>query len=245
MTERHLHLVVDHLETVRPIAVAVSRNLPRHVDLRDLVQEGVLGLIGSASSFDPERSVTFRQYSKARVKGAILDYLRGLDHLSRDARRDLKAINRTRLELLEQLGRDPDDLEICHRLGWPIEKFRAFQRMPTQRPLALLRNPDKYQDLNSEGTPLHIWDIPDERTIPADDLACHAEVVAELARAIERLPVRWRQLLVFYYRDGLTMGEIGCRLNVGEARISQIHAQCLSRLRESLESRGIQQSDAA
>src|SRR5688572_31360609 len=119
-------LIIDYLPLVRAIAVRIRRNLPAHVELDDLVQVGILGLIDAATKYNPAMETPFPGYAKHRITGCILDGLRKLDVASRSLRRQQKRIEAVTRELTAELGRAPTEHETVERLGIDIEQFRQL-----------------------------------------------------------------------------------------------------------------------
>jgi RNA polymerase sigma factor FliA len=229
-------IVMENLPLAKAIAIRVHENLPVHVDLDDLIHAGVLGLFDAVEKYDSTKNVTFKNYAKHRIKGAILDSLRELDWASRDMRKRQKAIDAVTRELMNELGRMPNEAEIARKLGVSTERLRSMQ---TQ-----LRN----QGL----IPVDVHASEDDRQpeFPATpdlrpDLMCEKrELQLTLADAIGKLPERYQKVVFLYYTDELTMKEIGEVLGVNESRISQIHKLALKKMAVALESAGIQSASA-
>jgi len=119
-------LVLDHLPLVKAIAIRVHANLPVRVDLDDLFQAGILGLLDAAGKFNPDEQVMFSIYAKYRIRGAILDSLRQLDWASRNMRRRHKQVEAAARDLSTELRRNPTEGELARKLGVEIERFRTM-----------------------------------------------------------------------------------------------------------------------
>jgi RNA polymerase sigma factor FliA len=224
-------IVLEHLPLVKAIAVRVHETLPVHVDLDDLIHAGILGLFDAAGRFNPDKRVTFSSYAKHRIKGAILDSLRQLDWASRDLRRRHKQVGAARRELEAMLQRTPTEQEVAQKLGMDLDEFR--KNMVDLRGLISASTRDAaHEDLPA----------PEFRANPLaepDNVCLEQELRQMLLGALDMLKPRYRTLMELYYRDELSMREIGERLGIHESRVCQIHKIALLKLRENLESHGV------
>jgi RNA polymerase sigma factor FliA len=218
---RQEQLILEHLPGIKFIAARYSNSLPPYVDVRDLVGEGVLGLLTAAARFDPERGVKFKTYAESRIRGAILDSLRGLDWVPRSLRRKLKRLRSAAKELEQRLGRQAMDRELADALGIALEKTRKLRALSRTT-----REPAERD--GTERAPLAPQLI--DRRFDALVTIQQQEMQRIIARAIAGLPARERLVISLYYYDGLTMREIGGVLGVNESRVSQYHSQAKGRL---------------
>lgn len=226
-------VILQHLHLVKAIAARVHDNLPVHIEQEDLVHAGIIGLIDAASKFDPSKQVSFSSYAKHRIKGSILDSLRQLDWASRDMRRRFKRIEAVVRELTSELHRDPTEMEIAARLGITVEEWREMTVELQQI------------ELISADTRVHDYDeVPqlefasDSAELP-DQLCAKGEMTDALKEALKTLPERYRQVVMLYYSDELTMKEIGGMMGINESRVSQIHKSALEKLQAALLEVGI------
>jgi len=230
-------IVVENLPLVKAIAIRVHENLPVHVDLDDLVHAGVLGLFGAVDKYDSHKNVSFQNYAKHRIKGAILDSLRDLDWASRDMRKRQKQIDSVTRDLAAQLGRNPYETEVAAALGVSTDRLRRIQLELRHLGQVSITQRD---DLDR--------DRPQEFAATADlqpDRMCERrELKSTIAKAIGTLPERYQKVVFLYYTDELTMKEIGSLLGVNESRISQIHKTALKKMALVLESQGIRSAEA-
>ncbi len=218
-------LLVKLLPLVRHVALQMREHLPTHVDLDDLIGAGVLGLLDAVRKFDASKHVKIETYARHRIRGAILDGLRGLDTASRDMRKKNKKAEKVYRELQAKLGRPVDDEEMAQALGVSLKKwYRAIQEL---HPLGV----DWLRPRQSvEGKQR------DEETLVADDhenpfdLCYRREQRDILNRALVRLTERERLIILLYYNQELTMKKIGAKLGIDESRVSQIHSAALRRL---------------
>ena len=212
------------------MALQMRERLPLHVELDDLVSTGVLGLIDAVRKFDPRKDVKLERYAQHRVRGAMLDGLRGLDSASRHMRKKSKRAEAVYRRLELQLGRVPSDAEIAEGLGVGLPAWYRSVRelqavgMDWLRPMGSVGT--------REGRPFGEESLAGEN--PVDQFeACFCRERREiLDRALERLPERQQQVMGLYYDEELTMREIGRKLGIGESRVSQLHSAALVRLRQ-------------
>lgn len=180
---------------------------------------GALGLLDAARRFDPQQAVRFETFAEHRIRGAMLDELRKLDHLPRRLRADLDRIGATRKRLQEELGREPDEAELAAATGLSVEEVVEMEAL--QQPhLPLL-----------DDLPIASADAL------ADERLERSEQARLLAEAIATLPERLQILLSLVYVEGLTYKEIAQIFEVSEPRISQLHKEAIRKAREALVSR--------
>lgn len=228
-------LVLAHLRLVRPIANKVRASLPAHVELNDLVQDGMCGLIGAARRYNAKRGVPFPLYAKHRIRGAILDGLRRVDPATRDFRSKVKKLVAAAHELVDELGRNPPEAEIAARAGTsPHETVRDHidWRVGGATRAGIEARSAEPCDHRADET----W-CPDVQ-------ARHEELRSVLLTAVNSLPARYRQIMLLYHWRGVTMREIGVVFGVNESRVSQIHKRALKLMAGSLRSSGITSSAA-
>jgi RNA polymerase sigma factor for flagellar operon FliA len=219
-------LILEHLPLVRYIAKRVHSRLPPSVALDDLVHSGILGLIDAVNKYDPGKLVDLRIYAKYRIRGAILDSLRGLDWSPRLLRKKGKALDQVREGLISTLNRDPTETELAEVAGLGIEQLRQLEEDLLRADLATLQE-QSIDEENGDGSE----DQPsDEEESPY--ALCFKQEIRELLRdSIGQLSDRERQILALYYYEELTMKEVGVVLGVGEARVSQMHSAALKKVR--------------
>ncbi len=230
-------IVLNHLSLVRAIAVRVHESLPVHVDLDDLIHAGILGLFDAADKYDADKNVAFQSYAKHRIKGAILDSLRQLDWASRDLRKRHRKVETTARELAARLGRTPTEDEMADGMGVGLERWRRM--LSELRTVGLL---SASSCGGEDGAALPEFPArPDSRP---DTMCAHGQLRAALVHAMRVLPDRYRQVVLLYYSNDMTMKEIGDVLGVNESRVSQIHKTALEKMATVLHSTGIHSSAA-
>lgn len=207
----------EYLPFVRRIARRVARRLPRHVGFDDLVGAGVVGLLEAMRRYDPERVTNFETFAEFRIRGAIIDELRRRDLMARDARIEAKQLEQTRSRLSQSLGREPEDHEMAHSLHLSVEALRLRQKR--LQPVTLMSLDDVYP-------------APPQVVAPGPlEVVERRQKMERLQHAMGRLGPRQRQVLCLYYRDGMTLRQIGTHLGVTESRVCQIVSESTQRLR--------------
>ena len=202
-------------------------SLPANVELDDLVQAGVMGLMDAMQRYEPGHGAQFETFVMQRVRGAMLDELRGTDWVPRSVRRSQREIAGAVQALEQRLGRAPADLEIAAHLGLPLDDYH---RLLTDVRGAQLVYADDY-DADEGDT--HFLDRhlgADERLDPAHQLADRRFREA-LVQAIEALPEREQYVMSMYYEHDMNLREIAAVLGVTESRVCQLHSQAVARLR--------------
>lgn len=227
LAERN-RLVMEQLPQVRCIAQRIHARLPHNIQLEDLVNTGVLGLIEALAKFDPRRNVQLQSYARYRIQGAILDSLREQDWGSRLLRQKGRQLDAAREKLRAQLGRSPSQAELAEELG-----FTDIQLQQLLRDLQGLDVTSLQEPVFSEGHSLgeNMADATEENPFT---LCERVEMSNLLEQAMSGLPRRKRQVLELYYLKGLTMKETGMRMGVCESRISQIHSAAVESLKTKM-----------
>lgn len=224
-------LILEYAPLIKFIAQKIAVRLPSNIELDDLISSGVIGLMDAIEKYDPSRDNKFKTYAEFRIRGAILDELRAQDWVPRSVRDKAKMLDRATLELESTLGRSANEEEVAQKLGISMDEY--FDLLNQVRPISVLSiddaatfsNVDKKSILNIlEGCKLN-------NPLTQLNLKSVKEVVA---KAIEDLPERQRLVLSLYYYEDLNLKEIGKILRVTESRVSQLHAQAISRLRAKL-----------
>ena len=219
-------LVRRHLPLVRRVARLHAGRLPAGVELDDLVSWGTLGLLAAVERYDPSRDAGFAAYTRFRIRGAILDQLRQYDWRPRSVREKAAAVGRAARDAERRLGRPASERELATTLGLPLAQYHTL--LDEIAPVALVGLDDVAPDLPSD------WRGQAEPDEPLAVLLAR-ERTRLVAAAVRRLPEREQLVLSLYYRDELTMKEVGEVLGVTESRVSQLHTQALIRVRASLE----------
>ena len=212
---------------VKKIASILIARLPASIELDDLIQVGIIGLIDAARQFDPSQGFQFETFASQRVRGAMLDELRREDWLPRQVRRQAKQIEEAIANLEQRLGHQPLESEIAQALGMSLADYQV--QLGECKGLALLHYEDLGEDsgdaLNNLATLIDSG-IPDPLAILSDD-----SFRQSLIDAIANLPERDQLIMALYYEQELNLKEIGAVLGVSESRVCQLHSQAIVRLR--------------
>jgi len=222
-------LINETLPLIKHIAHRVAIRLPANVEIRDLINAGVLGLLDAIEKFEPERNVKFKTYAEVRIRGAILDSLRNLDWAPRSLRKKSKDLEKIYAELTQKLGRAATDEEVSEAMGENIEDFHALVDQLHGLTIGSFENLS-----DSEDSENYINYYPDDGSNDPYAKFETNELTTFLAEAIEELPEKERLVLSLYYYEEFTMKEIGALLGVNESRVSQLHTKATLRLRGKL-----------
>jgi RNA polymerase sigma factor for flagellar operon FliA len=209
-----------------------------HVDLDDLVHAGVLGLFDAAQKYNPRKKVVFSSYAKHRIKGAILDSLRQLDWASRDLRRRQKQMEAAARDLAVVLQRTPTQAEVAEKMGIGEDRWRRM--MMELHNVGLVSASGRQQDQEDAAAP----EFPAEVDTQPDHIVSREQLKIYLRLALSALPERYRQVVMLYYTDEMTMREIGDKMGINESRVSQIHKSALHKMAAALQAAGIESVSA-
>jgi len=224
-------LFAKYIPLVKHIATKMALKLPKHIDLRDLISYGLVGLAEAMERFDPSKGYKFETYAVPRIKGAILQELRDLDWAPRSIRRKANKLEEAYACLEAELGRAASDEEMADYLGMSLQQFhRLLEEIGCTSILSL----DMLWE-NGDGSSVCVLEqIADESTPDPLKAVEKEEMRQILAKAIEDLPEQERAVISLYYYESLTLREIGEILGVSESRVSQIHTKATLRLRSKL-----------
>lgn len=223
-------LVLHYAPLVKYVAGRVGTGLPAHVEVADLVQSGIFGLVDAIEKFEPERGLKFETYAMQRIRGAILDDLRAQDWVPRSVRGRAREIERAMERLGAQLHRTPTDAEVAEELGLTVtELHEVYAQLQLTSVVAL----DELAAAGRGSTPLADI-LEDEGAQDPVALLVDQDNRRQLAQAIAHLAERDRIVVTLYYFENLTLAEIGRVLGVTESRVCQLHTRAVLRLRGKL-----------
>lgn len=222
-------LAVRHLPLAKFVARKMSRGLPAHIELDDLVSWGSIGLLDAIDKFDPAREVRFSTYAVTRIRGAILDGLQQMDWAPKQVTSKVRAVRRLRELLTNELGYEPSEEVMAERMGVTAAEVRGWlvdDYATRVKPLGggFVEDDDQGFDLGEE---------------PGQELAGEvAEIRGRVATAVGTLGERERAVFLLYYRDSLTLREIALHLGVSVSSATQAHTRLVEHVRERLSGLG-------
>ncbi len=217
-------MVRQTLPLVGHIVREMLGRVPGHVSRDDLMSAGMYALVQAARAFDPERGVSFSAYAATRIRGAVVDELRGLDWASRSVRRRARQVEDARNKLAVTLGRVPTDQEVAQAMGIGVAELAAHRDDVARASVASL---DGFQDGTAEEL------LPASGLSPVDVLE-QREKVSYLHDAVAQLPERLRIVVEGYFFQDRPMAEIAEELGVTESRVSQLRAEAVGLMRGAL-----------
>lgn len=218
----------NSLPFVQALARRVAASMPNSIDVSELVQDGVIGLIDAAHRFDGSRGIKFETFAERRVRGAMIDALRR-DAWPRGVRRARREIEAAREKLRHELGREPSLADLASHLEIDEAHLgRTIVRISTIESTSPLATADSVDEAH-----LPPVMVPSEPAAPDRECELH-EVQDRVRSAVAALPPRERKVVGMYYYGDATMKEIGSTIGVNESRVSQLHARAIRRLRELL-----------
>jgi len=216
-------LVRKHAPLVKRIAYHLMSRLPPTVQIDDLVQSGMIGLLEASRNYDAAQGASFETYAGIRIRGAMLDEIRKGDWAPRSLHRKVREISKVVAEIEAECGRDARDAEVAQRLGMELNQYyQTLQDASSHKVFSFEDLPSKDEVL-SEGL---FERIPE----PSENVEKEMFKKA-LAQAIASLPERERLVMSLYYKEELNLRETGEVMGVSESRVCQIHSQALIRLK--------------
>ena len=220
--------IVAGLPFVEALARRMASTMPHSIDVGDLVQDGVIGLIDAAHRFDEGRGIKFETFAERRIRGAMIDALRK-DAWPRGVRRQRRELDAAREALRRELGHEPSMADLAARVGSDEKRLsRTIVRINTIEATSPLATGEHF-DESSLPTAL----VPSEPESP-DHAYERRETRERIRTAIQSLPWREQKVIGLYYYGEVTMRQIGAEIGVNESRVSQLHARAIRRLRDAL-----------
>jgi len=217
-------LVMAHLGMVKRVALHLKVRIPPFMELDELIQVGMIGLLEAARAFNPTKGIEFESFALSRVRGAILDEVRQLSYLPRSAVAFNKSENMATNALASELGRAPTQSELADHMGDDLEEFQKKRG-----------NAKRFETFSMEIMTDEVLGIADDRSRQPDAIVEHQDFMRAVTEAIAELPERDQLLMSLYYVEELNLKEIGEALGVSESRISQLLTAIVKKLRVSLQ----------
>ena len=229
-------IINEYLPYVKRIVNRIAVHLPATIEVDDLINVGVIGLIQAIERYDPSRDNKFITYAVFRIKGAVLSELRSRDFLGRTTRRKIRDLEKAYLMLEQKLGREVADEEVAKEMNMNMDQYYKVKRMSSISFVSF--EEIGYQSPNDTAATLSS-SLSSGNADDALALTTMKEIKATIAQNIDLLPEKEKLVVSLYYSDELTMKEIGKVLNITESRVSQIHAQAIIHLRSRLRREGL------
>lgn len=227
--ELRQELLNKYIPLVRNVASRMAMGFPRSVELADLVNTGMIGLIEAFKNFDQDRGVKFETYAVPRIRGAILDELRALDWVPRSTRAKSREIERSVTALENSLGRPPKKTELAKHMNITIRELHlALDDVSGTQIISL--DEVIYREDDSRQVP-RIETVADKLSDCILGDIERGELRAFLVKAMERLTEQEKLVIALYYYEELTLKEIGEVMHISESRVSQIHTRAVTKLR--------------
>ncbi|MFA6107049.1 MAG: FliA/WhiG family RNA polymerase sigma factor [Patescibacteria group bacterium] len=220
-------LILRYCDMVKYIALRLVSRLPDCVQVDDLFNAGIIGLIDAIDKFDVSQDVQFETYARIRIRGAMLDEIRSMDWIPRSLRRKSNELEKACVALEQKLGTHPSDEQVVSELGISIEEY--YKLLDEIKGISLMPE-DIHEVINENKDMCHLGTESDELF----EQTYRQEIKARLTEAIGALPEKEQLVLTLYYYEELTMKEVGVVLGYTESRISQIHTKSILKLRTCL-----------
>ncbi|WP_019141200.1 RNA polymerase sigma factor FliA [Noviherbaspirillum massiliense] len=223
------NLLEEHAPLVKRLAHQMKAKLPPSVEVDDLIQAGMIGLLDAANRYEDHHGAQFETYAVQRIKGAMLDELRSSDWLPRSIRQNMRKVEEAMNNLQQRLGRMPMEAEIAKELKVSLKEYQEMLTDGSGHQLIY------YEDFHGGEGDDHFLDryCVDDKSDPLQSLLAGG-FRAAVIEAIENLPEREKILMGLYYEQELNLKEIGAVMGVSESRVCQLHSQAIARLRTRL-----------
>ena len=231
-TNLRQRLITKYTPLIKLVAGRILRRLPPQIELNDLVNSGVLGLMDAIEKFDPAREIKFETYAEFRIRGAILDELRSQDWVPRSIRQRIHELDRAYEALEAKHGRPGTDEEVAETMGISLEAYYNLLSKASGVTLMSLEYLGYVGENGQKRNILEYFRAPGQQSIL--DVLEIKQLKRVIAKVIDSLPKNEKFVVSMYYYDELTMKEIGLILGITESRVSQVHNKAMIRLRTKI-----------
>jgi len=226
-------IILEFLPMVRSIALRIVHRLPSQVQVDDLINAGILGLMDAIGKFNPEHNASFKTYANSRVHGSIIDELRKMDWAPRSVRKNTRTLEQAVFELEKQNSRNPTDEELAKYMNISVSEVSQMLYDASSTTLFSLDEVKRTSDDTMGGQTL-LDVIPANDTPDPLHIFSIREVKHIVKETIETLPEKEKLVLSLYYFDELTMKEVGEVLDITESRVCQVHGRAIVKLKSKL-----------
>lgn len=223
------HLLTEHATLVKKLAHQMKAKLPPSVEVDDLIQAGMIGLLDAINRYEETHGAQFETYAVQRIRGAMLDELRSSDWMPRSMRQNMRKVEEAMNSLQQRLGRSPSESEVAKQLKLSLEQYQDMLADGGGHQLVY------YEDFHDSDSNEHFLDryCTDDSDDPLQALM-NTGFRSAVIDAINALPEREKILMGLYYEQELNLKEIGAVMNVSESRVCQLHSQAIARMRSNL-----------
>ncbi|HNV87934.1 MAG TPA: RNA polymerase sigma factor FliA [Methylotenera sp.] len=227
--DQHEEMLNQHASLVKKLAYQLKAKLPPSVEMDDLIQAGMMGLLDAINRYEDIHGAQFETYAAQRIRGSMLDELRNTDWLPRSLRKNMRDMEAAISQLEQSLGRPPTEKEVAKKLDLSLDDYYDMLGDCSGHQLIY------YEDFHDTDGGEHFLDRfkGDDSNDPIKGLLA-GDFRDALIEAIDSLPEREKILMGLYYEQELNLKEIGVVMNVSESRVSQLHSQAIARLRANL-----------
>jgi RNA polymerase sigma factor for flagellar operon FliA len=222
------HLLTEHMPLVKRLAHQMRAKLPASVEVDDLVQAGMIGLLDAINRYEENHGAQFETYAVLRIRGAMLDELRSSDWMPRSTRQNMRKVEQAMAALQQQLGRPPSESEIAKSLKLSLADYQDMLGDGGGHQLVYYED---FHDEDGSDSWLDRYAVDDDDPLRA---LLETDFRQAVIDAIDNLPPREKILMGLYYEEELNLKEIGAVMGVSESRVSQLHSQAVGRLRTYL-----------
>jgi len=222
------HLLTEHTPLVKRLAHQMKAKLPPSVEVDDLVQAGMIGLLDAIQRYEENHGAQFETYAVLRIRGAMLDELRSSDWMPRSTRQNMRKVEQAMATLQQQLGRPPSESEIAKSLKLSLADYQEMLGDSGGHQLVYYED---FHDEDGNDSWLDRYAVDDDDPLRA---LLETDFRQAVIDAIDNLPPREKILMGLYYEEELNLKEIGAVMGVSESRVSQLHSQAVGRLRTYL-----------
>jgi RNA polymerase sigma factor FliA len=224
-------LLTEHMPLVKRLAHQMKAKLPPSVEVDDLVQAGMMGLLDAINRYEENHGAQFETYAVLRIRGAMLDELRSSDWMPRSTRANMRKVEQAMATLQQQLGRPPSESEVAKSLKLSLADYQDLLGDSGGHQLVYYED---FHDEDGNDSFLDRYAVDDDDPLKS---LLDTDFRQTVIDAIDALPPREKMLMGLYYEEELNLKEIGAVMGVSESRVSQLHTQAVARLRTYLRER--------